>query len=229
MLIKIIPNDTRRSPGVRLADAEIHFDTGSFAGLKLIGFAVWPGRTNPDARTVTFPARDYTVNGEKRRYALLRPQADTTQQDRLRDLILSAYAAHEADAAREIARRALAQAERESLERTARETAEYAATHRTPHAPATVTDSMQAAAEQIAKETNPRRYADVVRTSPEQATADVAAGKPILLSSLIPQRQPDQELTPDAAITELRAVAQRVAAHIDATPTTGAKRLMDLF
>jgi hypothetical protein len=38
--------------------------------------------------------------------------------------------------------------------------------------------------------TAPDPYADVKRTSPEQARADVAAGRPILLTSLIPQTQP---------------------------------------
>ena len=32
------------------------------------------------------------MNGERRSFALLRPTLDTTAQDRIRDLILSAYA-----------------------------------------------------------------------------------------------------------------------------------------
>jgi hypothetical protein len=37
------------------------------------------------------------VNGERRSFALLRPLVDSTSQDRLRDLILEAYAEHEAE------------------------------------------------------------------------------------------------------------------------------------
>jgi hypothetical protein len=45
---------------------------------------------------VTFPARTYSVNGERRSYALLRPIGDSESQDKLRDVILSAYSQHEA-------------------------------------------------------------------------------------------------------------------------------------
>jgi hypothetical protein len=37
-------------------------------------------------RNVTFPARQYAVNGERRSFALLRPIADVSAQDRIRDL-----------------------------------------------------------------------------------------------------------------------------------------------
>ena len=43
-------------------------------------------------RNVTFPARQYSVNGERRRFALLRPIDDVAAQARIRDLILEAYA-----------------------------------------------------------------------------------------------------------------------------------------
>lgn len=97
MTIKIMPNDKGNPPG-KLADVELHFADGPFAGLKLIGFAVWERRTGT-GRNVTFPARSYSVNGERRSFALLRPISDVNNQDRLRDQILEAYAAHEAAAA----------------------------------------------------------------------------------------------------------------------------------
>jgi hypothetical protein len=93
MTIKIVRNDKGNPPG-KLADAELHFTSGPLEGLKLIGFAVWERRTG-NGRNVTFPARQYSVNGERRSFALLRPLADTTAQDRVRDLILQAYAKHE--------------------------------------------------------------------------------------------------------------------------------------
>ena len=97
MVIKILPND-KGNPAGKLADAELHFDAGDLAGLKLVGFAVWE-RRNGTGRNVTFPARAYSVNGERRSYALLRPVADGNNQDHLRDAILHAYAQFESQAA----------------------------------------------------------------------------------------------------------------------------------
>jgi hypothetical protein len=97
MTIKIVPNEKGNPPG-KLAEAELHFTHGPLEGLKLIGFAVWERKTG-NGRNVTFPARQYSVNGERRSYSLLRPVGDVTAQDRLRDLILQAYAEYEAQAA----------------------------------------------------------------------------------------------------------------------------------
>jgi hypothetical protein len=96
MTIKFTPNDKGNPPG-KLADAELHFSGGPLDGLKLIGFAIWERRNG--GRTVTFPARQYSVNGERRSFALLRPIVDTAAQDRVRDLILDAYKEHEAELA----------------------------------------------------------------------------------------------------------------------------------
>lgn len=89
MVVKITPNDKGNPPG-KLADAELHFTEGVLDGLKLIGFGVWE-RRNGAGRNVTFPARQYSVNGERRSFSLLRPILDAASQDRLRDLILQAY------------------------------------------------------------------------------------------------------------------------------------------
>ena len=94
LTVKIIAND-KANPAGKLADAELHFGDGVLAGLKLIGFAVWERRTG-GGRNVTFPARQYSVNGERRSFALLRPTADASSQERVRDLILGAYAEFEA-------------------------------------------------------------------------------------------------------------------------------------
>lgn len=99
MQIKIIPNESSNPPG-KLADVELHFvDSGTFdyaglQGLKLIGFAVWE-RRHGSGRNVTFPARQYSVNGERRSFALLRPHTDTNATQRLVDLILKAYDEHQ--------------------------------------------------------------------------------------------------------------------------------------
>jgi hypothetical protein len=97
MTVKIVPNDKGNPPG-KLADAELHFISGPLEGLKLLGFAVWERKTG-GGRNVTFPARQFSVNGERRSYALLRPVADTTAQNKIRELILQAYAEFEAEAA----------------------------------------------------------------------------------------------------------------------------------
>ena len=92
MVIKFQPNE-KGSPAGKLADAELHFADGPCSGLKLLGFAVWERKNG--GRNVTFPARQYSVNGERRSYALLRPIVDASSQDRLRDIILEAFAEHE--------------------------------------------------------------------------------------------------------------------------------------
>jgi hypothetical protein len=91
--VKITANDKGNPPG-KLADAELHFADGPLAGLKLIGFAIWE-RRGAGGRNVTFPARQYSVNGERRSFALLRPVVDATAQIAVRDRILEAYAEYE--------------------------------------------------------------------------------------------------------------------------------------
>jgi hypothetical protein len=75
-----------------LATAEIHFSGGPLGGLRLVGFTVTEKRTG---RSVEAPSRTYSVNGERRHFALLRPTDDPEAWHRLRDLILDAYRLHE--------------------------------------------------------------------------------------------------------------------------------------
>jgi hypothetical protein len=81
MTVTFFPNDKENPPG-KLADAEVHFSGGPLDGLKLLGFALWERKGG--GRNVTFPSRQYSVNGERRSFALLRP--GDARQDRLRDL-----------------------------------------------------------------------------------------------------------------------------------------------
>ena len=69
--------------------------TGPLEGLKLIGFSIWERRGGGGGRNVTFPARQYSVNGERRSFALLRPIVDTTAQNKIRELILEAFQEYE--------------------------------------------------------------------------------------------------------------------------------------
>jgi hypothetical protein len=100
VIVKIVANDKHNPPG-KLADAELHFTDGVLAGLKLIGFSIWERRVG-GGRNVTFPARQYTVNGDRRSFSLLRPIADSTAQDRIREMVLQAYAEYAENAATEV-------------------------------------------------------------------------------------------------------------------------------
>ena len=62
--------------------------------MKLIGFSIWE-RRGGNGRNVTFPARQYVVNGDRRSFALLRPIVDTAAQERVRDLVLNAFAEYQ--------------------------------------------------------------------------------------------------------------------------------------
>ena len=89
--VRIIPND-KGNPAGKLADAEVIFEAeaGPLSGLKLIGFAIWERRAG--GRNVTFPARQYSVNGERRSFALLRPMnGQSSAQETIRQYILDAY------------------------------------------------------------------------------------------------------------------------------------------
>jgi hypothetical protein len=63
-------------------------------GLKLIGFAVW-ARRDGGGQNVTFPARQFTVRGERRSYTLLRAIENTEAEKRLRNFVLQAYMAYD--------------------------------------------------------------------------------------------------------------------------------------
>jgi len=86
--VKITANDKSNPPG-KLADAELHFADGPLAGLKLIGFAIWERRSG-GGRNVTFPARQYSVNGERRSFALLRPVTGSIPTVEIRGLVKAA-------------------------------------------------------------------------------------------------------------------------------------------
>jgi hypothetical protein len=93
IVVHITPNK-KGTPRGKLADAELHFIDGALDGFKLIGFAIWE-RQDGTGCNVTFPARQYGVNGERRSYALLRPIAEMSAQNRLRDLVLEAFGEYE--------------------------------------------------------------------------------------------------------------------------------------
>lgn len=87
--VKILRNEHGKPAG-KLADAEIHFITGELAGLKLVGFAIWE-RRDGNGRSVTFPARQFIVLGDRRNFELLRAIGSPKVLGRVRDLVLRAY------------------------------------------------------------------------------------------------------------------------------------------
>lgn len=87
--IHFTPNDKGNPPG-KLADAELRFTGGILDGLRLIGFSVWE-RRGGNGFNVTFPARQYSINGERRSFALLRPIGNVEAQTRVRDAIVDAW------------------------------------------------------------------------------------------------------------------------------------------
>ena len=96
----VIDEGNGPTAGGKLADAAVVFTeaAGPLAGLKLIGFAVWQ-RRNASGFNVTFPARQYSVNGERRSFALLRPAGTTyygsnDPNEAIRHVIVAAYEAH---------------------------------------------------------------------------------------------------------------------------------------
>ena len=91
-LVRFIPDD--RNAYGKVADAEVHFSAGPFAGMRLLGFAVWQRRAGA-GYNVTMPARTYSVNGERRSFALLRPGADADATARVTAWILDAWQRHQ--------------------------------------------------------------------------------------------------------------------------------------
>lgn len=88
--VKIRLNEQGKPAG-KLADAEIHFNGGELAGLKLVGFAIWERRDGGSGRSVSFPSRQFIVHGNRKNFALLRAIDDPNAQNHIRRLLLHTY------------------------------------------------------------------------------------------------------------------------------------------
>lgn len=98
--VAIALNETGNPPG-KLADAELHFTAGPFAGLCLTSFAVWESREQAGKINVSVPARRFVSNGVPRSINLIRIARDRGEQedphayfaplDELRRRVLRAY------------------------------------------------------------------------------------------------------------------------------------------
>jgi hypothetical protein len=73
----VISADYTGKHPTKLGEAELHFDEkdGVLDGMKLVGFAIWTNHHQGSERDhkVTFPSRTYSVNGDRRSFAILRP------------------------------------------------------------------------------------------------------------------------------------------------------------
>ena len=100
MRIVITNTPEGEGPAGKLASAEISFGFGRDAqfmdGLKVVGVSVFAG---PDGPRVEFPTRRYTVCGERREFALVRPISENGTTDRLARTVLEAYEQHKRAAA----------------------------------------------------------------------------------------------------------------------------------
>jgi len=83
--VKVVPV-TNGGPAGKLADLELHFTAGALAGMRLMGFSLWAGRDERGPH-VSLPSRQYTVDGERRSFTLLRPSGDEPTHDALRETL----------------------------------------------------------------------------------------------------------------------------------------------
>lgn len=71
----------KRDRGGKVAEAELVFDKGPLAGLKLVGLDVWRGREDGELR-LSLPGRSYEKDGKKQYYDYLR----CVERDNMRPL-----------------------------------------------------------------------------------------------------------------------------------------------
>ena len=82
--------DKANGPERLVCDAEILFDDGPLAGMKLCGFAVWRGAEGDVY--VTFPSRAFGTATDRKFFDYLRPiEAGATGSRRVKDWILEEY------------------------------------------------------------------------------------------------------------------------------------------
>lgn len=97
MRILVIPCDPARSPRGKRYAVELHFDTGIFAGTKLVDYSVWDSKYKPGDYNVRFPSRRYEKDGKIEYWDLHRPidPEDKNAGKLLRDTIIAEVRAFE--------------------------------------------------------------------------------------------------------------------------------------
>ena len=94
MTIAFKRTDPDERPIGKIAEANLKFDDiryGALGGCCITGFTLWEPQDGSETPKVTLPARVYSMNGERRRFELIRP-ADADGSTRpLRDAIAAAW------------------------------------------------------------------------------------------------------------------------------------------
>ena len=94
MTIEFRKTDPDERPLGKIAEASVKFDDikyGALGGCSIIGFTLWEPTDDTDTPRVTVPARVYSMNGERRRYDLVRPADPDSSTQPLRDAIAAAW------------------------------------------------------------------------------------------------------------------------------------------
>ena len=81
-------------PAGKIAEATIKFDGiehGALGGCAITGFTLWEPTEGGETPRVTLPARVYSVDGERRRFDLVRPCDPDGSTQPLRDAIAAAW------------------------------------------------------------------------------------------------------------------------------------------
>ena len=82
--------ERENSPERLVSEAEIHFDEGALAGMRLVGFSLW--RSPEGELYVTFPSRAFGSGGERRFFDYLRSTDGTLDAvKRVKAWILDEY------------------------------------------------------------------------------------------------------------------------------------------
>jgi hypothetical protein len=88
--VKVRFRPPKRGPGRLLSEAEVHFEEGPLAGMRLLGFGVW--RSDEGVVYVTFPARVTAERGVRRYLDYLRSADDSPDvARRLKAWIVNEY------------------------------------------------------------------------------------------------------------------------------------------
>lgn len=97
MRVEFAPNDGTQ-PANKLAEAELIFEEGPLAGLKLVGFAVWGG---PEGQTYcTLPSRAFGSGQDRRYFDYIRSvDGDHRETRRVKDMVLAAWKARQGEEA----------------------------------------------------------------------------------------------------------------------------------
>ena len=94
MTIEFRKTDLNDRPKGKLAEGTLKFDDisyGALGGCAITGFTLWEPTDGGETPRVTLPARVYSINGERRRFDLVRPADPDSSTEPLRAAIAAAW------------------------------------------------------------------------------------------------------------------------------------------